>query len=103
MAQPDCNLRARWIPDPEPYDAGDTIYCDRHVGGAEGFRDCEECSEIGKGVWAFVEAHGVYGCIVERQCGTCGAWSEVDSLWNICGDDAYRAEIERELLAEARQ
>jgi hypothetical protein len=29
------------------------------------------------------DRHVVVGCIVEKRCGTCGAYSSAESLWNI--------------------
>ena len=81
-------LRVRWIADDEPYDPGD-------------YDPADEAA-----IWAYVETHGVYGCVVETRapaCACCGLteWQHAASLWSIVGDDAYHREVEADLVAEA--
>lgn len=82
VAPPDPNLRFRWVDDDEPYDYGDL-----------------PPDQMGTAVKA-VEKYGNMGCILERRCGGCGEWHQVDSLWGIVGDDSYREDVEANMLAE---
>ena len=48
--------------------------------------DCDDEATIQQ--WADGE---VYGYVIERQCGSCSGWEQVDSLWSLYGYDYAHA------------